>query len=232
MKSSPETFLAQVNPAENEGTALMTNAVQNVWRHADAAPESLALREGDRSSTYAELRACVRRAAEELRQRGVGRDDRVLMVVPTSAEFVFVYHGALSLGATAVTVNPLSTAREIEYFLTDSESTLAVGDSDSQAALLVAATAVDVPTWLLEPGAIAADPSQNDDECAVFEEVRESDAAALLYRPGPPGVRRARCSPTATCSNPPGLYRRCKGSGRTTAWAPRCRSSTSMVRLR
>ena len=165
----------------------MTNAVQNVWRHADAAPESLALREGERSWTYAELRACVRRAADELRQRGVGRNDRVLMVVPTSAEFVFVYHAALSLGATAVTVNPLSTAREIEYFLTDSESTLAVGDSDSEAALLVAAKTVDVPTWMLEPGAIAADPSQNDDECAVYEDVRESDAAALLYTSGTTG---------------------------------------------
>ena len=71
MKSSPEKHSwRRANPAENEGTALMTNAVQNVWRHADAAPESLALREGERSWTYAELRACVRRAADELRQRG------------------------------------------------------------------------------------------------------------------------------------------------------------------
>ena len=165
----------------------MTNAVQNIWRHADATPGHIALREGDRTWTYAELRACVGRAAVELTQRGVRRGDRVLMVVPTSAEFVFTYHGVLSLGATAVTVNTLSTPREIEYFLTDADCALAIGYHETQDALLTATSAVTRPTWILEPGSLAADMPQGDDERALYLDVDETEAAVLLYTSGTTG---------------------------------------------
>ena len=158
----------------------------------------------------------------------MGRNDRVLMVVPTSAEFVFVYHAALSLGAIAVTVNPLSTAREIEYFLTDSESALAVGDSDSEAALLVAAKAVDAflrGCWNLERS--RQNPSQNDDECAVYEDVRESDAAALLYTSGTTGRPKGAVPPTATCSIRQGSI----GGARDRAGRPHGHRAAALPRL-
>jgi long-chain acyl-CoA synthetase len=164
----------------------MTNAVQNIWRHADATPGNVALREGDQTWTYGELRSGVGRAAAELRRRGVGLGDRVLMVLPTSAEFVFVYHGVLSLGATAVTVNTLCTPPELEYYLTDADCSLAVGYHDISDALLVAAKAGVRPTWILEPDSLAAN-GPHTDERAVYLDVNPADAAVLLYTSGTTG---------------------------------------------
>jgi long-chain acyl-CoA synthetase len=122
-----------------------------------------------------------------LERRGVGRGDRVLLVVPTVAEFVFVYHGVLSLGATAVTVNTLCTAPEIEYFLTDADCKLAVGYRDVADALLVAATAVTRPTWILDPGSIGPDAVGAAGERPSYVDVDEHDAAVLLYTSGTTG---------------------------------------------
>lgn len=59
----------------------MVNAVQNIWRHADAMHDHIALRDERRSWSYGELRAHARSAAEELSRRGVTRGDRVLIVL-------------------------------------------------------------------------------------------------------------------------------------------------------
>lgn len=165
----------------------MTNAVHNIWKHADARPQHVALRQGQRTWSYSELRTCIVRAADELKRRGVRRGDRVLMVLPTCAEFVFVYHGLLSLGATAVTVNTLCTPREIEYYLTDANCALAVGYHDTKDALLVAALALRRPTWILDPGALATLCPARGDECARYIDVDETDAAVLLYTSGTTG---------------------------------------------
>ena len=165
----------------------MTNLVQNIWRHADTAPESIALRVGDQAWSYSELRANVARVALGLRQRGVERDDRVLMVVPSSVEFVFVYYGVLSLGATAVTVNTLCTAPEIEYYLTDSGCSLAIGYHDTSDAIVAAAEKVRKPTWILKPGSVAKDVAGDVDDRPSFVDVDENDAAAILYTSGTTG---------------------------------------------
>src|SRR3954451_16382056 len=75
----------------------MSNAVDVIWKHEAATPDRVALREGDQQLTWAELKARITGAADELRERGISHGDRVLMVVPTSVEFVFAYYGALSL---------------------------------------------------------------------------------------------------------------------------------------
>jgi long-chain acyl-CoA synthetase len=109
------------------------------------------------------------------------------MVLPTSAEFVFVYHGVLSLGATAVTVNTLCTPRESQYYLADADCALAIGYHDTQDALLVAASALRRPSWILEPGSLAAVSPASDDEGALYLDVDEADAAVLLYTSGTTG---------------------------------------------
>lgn len=168
----------------------MTNAVHSIWRHADATPDAIALREGDRAWTYAELRSGVDRAAQELTSRGVARDDRVLMVMPTSAEFVQVYYGLLSLGATAVTVNTLSAPRELEYFLDDAGCSLAIGWHETAGPLTAAAQGRDLPLWIVEPGQAEADQSdvaQVRATPAAPAEVDPSHAAVLLYTSGTTG---------------------------------------------
>ncbi|GAA1205584.1 class I adenylate-forming enzyme family protein [Prauserella alba] len=160
----------------------MTNVVANIWKHADQRPDAAALREGDRRWTWEELRAQVSGAAALLRDRGVAAGDRVLMVVPTSAEFVFAYHGVLALGATAVTVNPVSAPRELEYFLADAECSLAIGWDGAAEALVTAGDSAGVPRWLLAPDAIAPERVPSD-----IADVGGEETAVLLYTSGTTG---------------------------------------------
>ncbi|WP_311208411.1 MULTISPECIES: AMP-binding protein [unclassified Aeromicrobium] len=163
----------------------MTNAVRNIWRHADERPDQVALREGTGSWTYAQVRAMVQHSAGELRRRGVGRGDTVLLVLPTSAEFVFTYYGVLSLGATAVTVNTLSTTPELEYFLTDADCVLAIGFEDSCDPLGAAAANTGRTAWMVGPGSIEG--LDGAVSMTDFVEVERDDAAALLYTSGTTG---------------------------------------------
>lgn len=160
----------------------MTNAASLIWDRAEQTPDALALREGDRSWTYAQLRSGIRGAMAQLGEHGVGPGARVLVVVPTSAEFVLTYHAVLALGATAVTVNPLCTTRELAHFVDDAGCTVALGWHEGADAVTTTAQSAGVPLWILEPGCVLPD---GDAEPA---EVASDDAAVLLYTSGTTGA--------------------------------------------
>lgn len=160
----------------------MTNAAQLVWDHAVSSPNRLALREGEREWTFEQLRAAITECMNHLRRRGVTRGDHVLVVLPTSAEFVIAYHALLALGATAVTVNTLSTVRELNYFLKDAECTYAIGWHESQAAVTEAAEQAGLDVWILQPEVMGS-----SDAVLELEDVDSADAAVLLYTSGTTG---------------------------------------------
>lgn len=160
----------------------MTNGTSLIWRWADETPDALALREGERSWTFAQLRDDIRAAAAQLAGRGVRAGERVLVVVPTSAEFVLTYHAVLALGATAVTVNPLCTRRELEHFVRDAGCSFALGWHEGAEAVTATAAAEGFDVWLLEPGCVA--PGDGPEPVAVDTD----DAAVLLYTSGTTGA--------------------------------------------
>ncbi|WP_338750432.1 AMP-binding protein [Janibacter alittae] len=160
----------------------MNNAVRLIWEGAEKRPDALALREDDRCWTYAELRCGVQGAMEQLRERGIAAGDRVLVVVPTSAEFVLAYHAILAMGATAVTVNPLCTSRELAHFVEDAGCSAALGWHEDAAAVRATATDFGMDLWLLEPGAVATTGGGRP------AEVDADDAAVLLYTSGTTGA--------------------------------------------
>lgn len=118
--------------------------------------------EGGRYS-YAEIAALVNRAGNGLRRAGVGRGDRVLIVLPDSPEFVAAYFGAIKIGAVAV---PTSTAlRPADYAHLAEESRAKVilsqiGDLHYEhelPELACAPTAADDPAfWLWTSGSTGA----------------------------------------------------------------------------
>ncbi len=67
-----------------------------------------------RLTSYADLGSRVRRAAEGLRLLGVGKGDRVAVLLPNCPQGVVVFYAALRLGAIVVEHNPLYTADELE----------------------------------------------------------------------------------------------------------------------
>ncbi|MFW0794925.1 AMP-binding protein [Gordonia sp. CPCC 205515] len=160
----------------------MPNLLDPITRHAAANGTSIALRSDDGEITYAELRARSLRYGGALRAAGIRAGDRVLLAAPSVPEFVVSYMGIQAVGATVITVNTMSTATEVEYFLTDSQAALAIGWYELGPAVSEAAHVESIPYWELRPGAeVDAEPLAD----AVDRPV--DDTAAILYTSGTTG---------------------------------------------
>ena len=71
---------------------------------------------------YDQLNCRVNSIAHLLRQTGVGKGDKVALMLPNIPEFVYCYFAAIKLGAVAVPLNTSSTSYELMYLLDNSES--------------------------------------------------------------------------------------------------------------
>ena len=93
---------------------------------ADRHGDNLALRSGEDEVTYGELDALVDQAAAALAANGVGRGDRVAMMLGNRVSFVVTCYGAWRAGAAVVPINTGLTAPEIAHELTDCRATVLV----------------------------------------------------------------------------------------------------------
>src|SRR5204862_3893670 len=90
--------------------------------------------------TCGELAALANRAGNALRAQGVARGDRVLIVLPDSAEFIAAFFGAAKIGAVAVPVNPFARSSDYIHYLENSEPRAAIVHSESLAEFLPASS--------------------------------------------------------------------------------------------
>lgn len=95
-------------------------------RWAAARPTGVALVDGDRRWTYAELDAEADRVAHGLRGLGLGRGDRVVVQLPNCAEFVLIWFGLQRLGAIPVHAMPGHRRAEISHLVRTSGATACV----------------------------------------------------------------------------------------------------------
>lgn len=79
-----------------------------------------------RTFTYAETLEMVNRAGNGLRNMGLEKGDRLLLILPDGPEFVAAYFGAVKIGAVAVPTNPGLRASDYAYFLDESEAAAAI----------------------------------------------------------------------------------------------------------
>jgi len=77
-------------------------------------------------TTYRELGEQIERAAEGLRQLGVGKGDRVALILPNCPQHVVAFYATLRLGAIVVEHNPLYTPRELRHQFEDHGARVAV----------------------------------------------------------------------------------------------------------
>ena len=83
----------------------------------------------DRSLTYGELAADVARWGNFLRAAGVGREDRVLLVLDDTTAFPVVFLGAMRIGAVPIPGNPMDRVDNYAYYLEDSYAKALVVDA-------------------------------------------------------------------------------------------------------
>jgi acyl-CoA synthetase (AMP-forming)/AMP-acid ligase II len=70
-----------------------------------------------RRLTYAAFLDLALRAAALLRDAGVGRHERVVLILENSSDFAALYFGCLLSGVVAVPVNPLLHASEVDFIV-------------------------------------------------------------------------------------------------------------------
>ena len=70
--------------------------------------------------TFADVARLTARTASLLRELGVGREHRVLMVLDDSPAFHAIFLGAIRLGAVPIPINPMDRADNYAYYLDDS----------------------------------------------------------------------------------------------------------------
>jgi len=177
------------------GREKMNNLAGVLRETASEYPDLTAVSFAGEDTSYRELETAANKIAHALRDKGVGRGDRVAVYCINSPYFAAAYFGILKLGATVVTVNLLLHHSEVEYVLKDSgakavvfyemfapnisairdnlpdlESLIVVGNTDQVEAIAYSEIMQTMPGTTVEED---VDP--------------EEDVAAILYTSGTTG---------------------------------------------
>jgi benzoate-CoA ligase len=164
-------------------------------------PERVAIAGEPREVTYAELAALSNRVANVLREQGVTRGDRVLILLPDSPEFIAAFFGAARIGAIAVPINPFARAADYHHYIENSEPRAAIVHSEALAEFLQASRErAPMPIVLvgdeeIETGGVVC-AKWNEWTAASSEqlgpaETSPHDPAFMLYTSGSGGTPKA-----------------------------------------
>ena len=149
--------------------------------HADQPALILA---GQDDWSYAELLLQINRAAAELAAIGAGAGDRVLVQLPKSSENLALYLACLKLGLVYVPLNTGYTAAELDYFVSDAEPVLYVGEQHRSDVVSATLQPRDAERLLVFNNRA----STSDDLAIPLTAVRATDdLAAILYTSGTTG---------------------------------------------
>ena len=105
-------------------------SVRGIAALAEAEPERVALIDGDRRVSFAELEAAACSVAHRLVAAGVGHGDRVAVRMRNRAELFMVWNGCARLGALVVPVGYALAAPEVAHIVTDSEALVCIHDDE------------------------------------------------------------------------------------------------------
>src|SRR5205085_7891207 len=81
---------------------------------------------GDQKYTYADVQRMANRVGNVLLDLGVEMEDRVLIVLPDSIEFVATWFAVAKVGAVITMINTILPAADYEYYLTYTRANVAV----------------------------------------------------------------------------------------------------------
>ena len=79
-----------------------------------------------KSTTYRQLVAEIERCARALKTVGIRENDAVTIAMPNCPQAIYLFYAVNLVGAIANMIHPLSAEKEIEFYLNESESVLAI----------------------------------------------------------------------------------------------------------
>jgi amino acid adenylation domain-containing protein len=152
-------------------------------------PDSLALVDGERQLTYAELDRAANQLAQHLIGLGVRRGDRVALYLDKSADSIIAIYAVLKAGAAYVPLDPQAPTSRLAYITTNAgvrvlltgvEKVDAVGELREHAQTITDAVVLNDPQFR---GELAARTARAPSVTAI-----EDDLAYILYTSGSTGV--------------------------------------------
>ena len=162
----------------------MSNLAANLVATAHEYGDRPAVKLDEYVLSYRELHHRASAVAGDLRAHGVLPGDRVGLVLPNVPAYPVLFYGALLAGAVAVPMNPLLSAREVEYYLTDSGMTVVYGLDGSESGASAAAAKVGIRSVLV-PATGSIDVSGSPIHEATDR--TDDDTAVILYTSGTTG---------------------------------------------
>ncbi len=139
--------------------------------------------------TYGELNRDVNALGLHLQSLGIGKGDKVALMLGNCPEFVISYFAAVRIGAVAVTLNAMSTPYELRHLLSDSDAKVFI--TAAALAKRVEEIRADVPHCrnLLATGGYGNSGAFRDALAAnagspACPDIVEEDPAAMIYTSG------------------------------------------------
>jgi len=139
--------------------------------------------------TYSQLNRAINSVADIIKQSGIGKGDKVALMLPNIPEFVYSYFGALKNGAAIVPLNTSSTSFELTYLLNNSDSKILITQTsqirkyqEAKDKLLSCHQVIAVDS-LNQNGEFFAG-ADNDDSSFCSVEINPEDPAVIIYTAG------------------------------------------------
>lgn len=104
--------------------------VEFLTRSALVYPNKIAVVHGVKRYTYKEFSERIYRLASALRQRGIGKDDKVAFICPNIPAMLEAHYAVPLIGGVLVSVNIRLSPGEVSYIIDHSDAKLVVADSE------------------------------------------------------------------------------------------------------
>lgn len=151
--------------------------------------------------TFEEMFRKVNQTANLLKSVGIKKGEKISIMLDNCPEFYFLWFGCAAIGAVMVPLNTASTSQEIDYFLTHSDSVLAVTDKKYVGRILEMKNNTAIKkVMIVEDMEVKNDSDSNfhhlmsnQNKNEIVDEVFPNDICAMMYTSGttakPKGVQ-------------------------------------------
>ena len=93
-----------------------------VKQMADSRPNAVAFDFMGKSTTYKHMLESIERCAKSLKTIGIREGDAVTIAMPNCPQAIFMFYAVNMIGGIANMIHPLSSEKEIEFYLNESNS--------------------------------------------------------------------------------------------------------------